>query len=498
MSAILGTAGVPAGTHPPAARALWRWAIPIGVTLGLALLPAPDGLALHAWRFFALFAGVVAALVLEPVPPSAVGVIAITLTAVLSPWTLFAPQELANVKFNASREAVKWAFSGFASNTVWLVGGAFMFALAYEKTGLGKRIALMLVRVLGRSSLSLGYAAVLSDVVLAPFPPSNTARSAGTVFPLLVNQPPIHQSLPNDPSSRRIGGYLLWTAFAASCVTSTLFMTACAPNFLAIDFIRKIAHVEISYRQWFMAAAPFAIPLLVALPLVGYLLYPPQLRKSPEIPAWARARLAEMGAPTRNEIVLAVLVLGAIGLWVFAGEAIDGAIVAFVVISALVVLGVLKWDDIARHHAAWTTVVLLATLVAMAEGLGRTGFVKWFADEIGAHVSGLPPQTVLVILVAVYFFSHYFFSSLTAHTSALMPIMLGVGLAVPGLPPHQLALGLALTTGLMGVISPYATGAALPYYNSGYIKSTAFWRNGTLYGLLFLAALIGIGLPLLG
>jgi L-tartrate/succinate antiporter len=274
-------------------------------------------------------------------------------------------------------------------------------------------------------------------------------------------------------------------------------MTACAPNFLALDFVRKIAHVELSYAQWFMAAAPFAIPLLLLLPLIGYVLYPPELKKSPQIPQWARERLAEMGPLTRNELILAGLVLVAIALWVLAGDVIDGAIVAFMVISGLLALGVLKWDDVARHHSAWTTITLLATLVAMADGLARTGFVKWFADYVGSHVAGLPPGTVLLVLVSVYFFSHYFFSSLTAHTSAMMPIMLGVGLAVPGLAPEKLALGLALTTGLMGVISPYATGAALPYYNSGYIKSSAFWRNGTVYGFIFLAALLLVGLPLL-
>ena len=102
-----------------------------------------------------------------------------------------------------------------------------------------------------------------------------------------------------------------------------------------------------------------------------------------------------------------------------------------------------------------------------------------------------------MVLITVYFFAHYFFSSLTAHTSTMMPIMLGVGLAVPGLEPQKLVMGLALTTGLMGVISPYATGAALPYYNSGYLKSSEFWRNGTIYGIVFLVALLLIGLPLL-
>ena len=485
------------GNGRPQRELLWRWGIPVAVSVVLALIPAPTGLKENAWHFFALFAGIVAALVLEPIPPAATGVVAITLGALLSRWTLFSPEELANPKFKAASETVKWAFSGFASNTVWLVGGAFMFALAYEKTGLGKRIALLLVRLLGKNSLSLGYAAVLADTALAPFTPSNTARSAGTMFPVFINLPPIYDSLPNDPSARRIGGYLLWTTFAASCVTSSLFMTGCAPNFLAIDFIRKIAHVNLTYQQWFLAAAPFAIPLLLLLPLIGYVVCPPELRKSPEIPKWARERLAEMGPLSRKEIILGVLVLLAIVLWVTAGDYIDAAIVAFMVISALLVLGVLKWNDMARYHSAWTTIVLLATLVAMAEGLSKTGFIKWFADNIGSHVGGLPPGTVLMVLITVYFFSHYFFSSLTAHTSAMMPIMLGVGMAVPGMAAEKLALGLALTTGLMGVISPYATGAALPYYNSGYIKSAEFWRNGTVYGIIFLAALLFVGLPFL-
>lgn len=475
----------------------WRWGVPIAISVILALIPPPTGLAQNAWHFFALFAGIVAALVLEPIPPAATGVVAITLAALLSRWTLFSPQELANPKFKIASETVKWAFAGFASNTVWLVGGAFMFALAYEKTGLGKRIALLLVKALGKNSLSLGFAAMLADTVLAPFTPSNTARSAGTMFPVMINLPPIYDSLPNDPSARRIGAYILWTTFATSCITSSLFMTGCAPNFLAIDFISKIAHVNIRYQQWFFAAAPFAIPLLLLLPLIGYVIYPPELKKSPEIPKWAHQRLVEMGPLSRDEKILGTLVLIAITMWVFAGDYFDGAIVAFMVISVLLVLGVLKWHDMARYHSAWTTIVLLATLVAMAEGLGKVGFIKWFADYVATHVTGMPADTVLVILIVVYFFSHYFFSSLTAHTSAMMPIMLGVGLGIPGLSPEKLAMGLALTTGIMGVISPYATGAALPYYNCGYITSAEFWRNGTIYGIVFLVALLTLGVPFL-
>ena len=54
-----------------------------------------------------------------------------------------------------------------------------MFAMGYEKTGLGRRIVLLLVKAMGRKTLTLGYAVATADLILAPFTSSNTARSSG-------------------------------------------------------------------------------------------------------------------------------------------------------------------------------------------------------------------------------------------------------------------------------------------------------------------------------
>ena len=280
-------------------------------------------------------------------------------------------------------------------------------------------------------------------------------------------------------------------------MTSSLFMTACAPNFLAIGFIATIVHVHISYVQWMKASLPFALPLLLALPLLTYVLYPPEVKRSAEVTVWAGSELRGMGTISLHEIILAVLVVCAIVLWVTGGSFIDPTLTALVAIALMLVCGVVSWDDMAKNHSAWTTLVLLATLVTLADGLSRAGFVKWFAEFTAAHVGGHSPTLILVLLVAVYFFSHYMFASLTAHTTAMMPMMLAAGMGIPGLPAPTLAMALALTTGIMGVITPYATGPGLAYYNSGYLPPTDFWRLGTIFGLIFLAALLGIGVPLL-
>lgn len=476
---------------------IYRVLIPLAVIIAIFLVPVPEGLPRHAWYYFAIFSGVIAALVAEPLPAPAIGLIGVTLVTVLAKWVLFAPADQAKPGFNSVDESLRWALSGFSSSTVWLVFGAFMFALGYEKTALGRRIALRLVKSMGKSTLLLGYATMIADTILAPFTPSNTARSAGTLFPVVRNLPPLYDSQPHDPSARRIGGYVMWTTFAASCVTSTLFMTACAPNFLALEFIRKIAKVEISYAQWMLASAPFALPLLIALPLLVYVIYPPEIKRGTEVPVWAGDELNRMGKVTKREIILSMLVLLAIVLWVFGGELVEPATAALVVISLMLIFRVVTWRDMAANHDAWTTLMLLATLVTLAGGLSRTGFIKWFADYVGHHVGGFSPTMTIIALVAIYFFSHYMFASLTAHTTALLPVMLAVGLAIPGLPADKLALALALTTGIMGVITPYATGAALPYYESGYLPSAHFWRLGTIFGIIFLAALLVIGVPLL-
>ncbi len=475
----------------------WRVAIPLLISLALAATPPPAGLAQHAWLFFALFAGVIAALVTEPLPNPAVGLIGLSLAALLSPYVLFAPADLAKPGFKLTGQTITWALSGFSSTTVWLIGAAFMLALGYQRTGLGYRIALLLVRALGRSTLLVGYATTLADAVLAPFTPSNTARSAGIIFPIVNSLPALYGSRPNDPSSRRFGGYIIWTTFAAGCVTSSMFMTALAPNFLAIEFISKIVHVDISYAQWMKASLPFTLPLLLALPLLTYVLYPPEVKRSAEVSPWARSELRKMGAISAREIALTAIVIGAIVLWVIGGSFIDPTLTALAAVALMLVCGVVTWDDMAKNHAAWTTLVLLATLVTMADGLSRAGFIKWFAEFVAAHVGGYSPTLILMMMVAVYFLSHYMFASLTAHTTAMMPMMLAAGMGIQGLSAPTLAMALAMTTGIMGVITPYATGPGLAYYNSGFLPPADFWRLGTIFGLIFLGALLAIGVPLL-
>src|SRR5262247_2550742 len=279
----------------------WKHFAPVVVAIVIAIIPAPAGLPQYAWYYFAIFAGVIVGLMFEPLPGGAIGLIAVTLVARLSEYVLYSPEQLAKPGFNPLNASLSWALSGFANSTVWLIFGAFMFALGYEKTGLGRRIALLLVKAMGRKTLTLGYAVTIADLLLAPFTPSNTARSGGTIYPVIRNLPLLYDSKPNDPSMRRMGSYLMWVAIAATCVTSSMFLTALAPNLLAAELVRKIAKVELEWVDWFINFAPVGILLIATVPLLVYWIYPPEVKEGAEVPAWAAQELHKMGPLTRRE-----------------------------------------------------------------------------------------------------------------------------------------------------------------------------------------------------
>ena len=371
-----------------------------------------------------------------------------------------------------------------------------MFAMGYDKTGLGRRIALILVKKLGRKTLGLGYAITFSDLILAPFTPSNTARSGGTIFPIIRNLPGLYGSSPGE-TSRKIGAYIMWTAFAATCVTSSMFITSLAPNLLALDLVNKTVKISISWTEWFIGFLPVGIILILILPFLVYKIYPPEIKSSEEVPSWASQELNKMGKFSRKELVMALLAVLALALWIFGGNFIDATTVAGFVISLMIITGTVTWDDILANKQAWNVLVWFATLVALADGLNKVGFVTWFAKSMAALLTGMSPIVVMVVLVVIFFIIHYMFASLTAHTTAILPVMLAAGAAIPGLPVKTFALLLCYSLGIMGVITPYATGPGPVYYGSGYISRKDFWTLGLIFGTIFLVALIGIGVPYL-
>jgi L-tartrate/succinate antiporter len=479
----------------PSGNPAWKALAPLAATVVLAILPAPAGLPHHAWYFFSIFVGVIVGLVLEPLPGAGIAVIGITLIAVLDRFVLFSPQLLSEPGFRPASAALNWALSGYSDPTVWLIFGAFLLALGYERTGLGQRIALVIVKRMGKNTLLLGYGATLADTLLAPFIPSPTARSGGIIYPIANDLALDYGSKPNDGSSRRVGSYVMWVAISTTCVTSSLFLTGASFNLLAAGIVERLSQIDIHWTDWFMTAAPAVMPLLLLIPLLTYRFYPPEVKKCSEVSTWAAAQLEKAGPPTRREIILAVIVVLSLVLWVVGGAYVSAATVALIAVSLMLLMGVVTWSEIAEHKRAWTTFAWLGALIALSDGLNRVGFIKWFADGIATHMLGLSPLLAMIILLVVFFVAHDLFASVDAYTTSLPPVILLTGAAIPGIPVKPFALLLSMELGIMGIITPFADAASPIYANSGYLPAKDYWRLGTIFGAIYLIVFLSIGVP---
>ena len=477
VAAEVAAPGVPARTRQ---SMLVRALAPFVIGGAVLLTPTPEGLTVNAWRFFALFVATITGIITEPIPGAAIGLAGVGVAAVLG---LVRP---------APTAATAWALSGFSNPVVWLIFAAYMFACGYSKTGLGRRIALQLIRVMGHRTLGLGYAITMADLALAPITPSATARAGGTIYPVIRSIPELYGSHPNDPSARKVGAYLLYTGLAASMVTSSMFITALAPNTMAIALINRAVGVTVPWTLWFKGFLPVGVVLLLLQPALLYLIYPPEIKNAPEAPRWATEQLKEMGPMTRQEITMLILVLCALGFWIGGAAYVDPAIAAVFVILGMVVFQVVGWDEIVGHTQAWNTLIWFATLVTMAGGLAETKFLEWLAESLVPMLSGLGAYMTIVGIVGSFFFLHYFFASITAHTATLFPLFLAIAVKIPVVSPVAWALLLSYPLGMMGVLTPYASGQNAVYYGSGYIKRRDLWLLGLLLGVIYMVVYLAI------
>lgn len=460
------------------------FAIAIILFLWFAIAP-PQGVSANAWHLLALFVGTVVAIIGKAMPIGAIAILAITSVA------------LTGVTNDSPSGAIKDALSGFSNSLIWLIGIAIIISRGLAKTGLGNRIGYYFISLFGRKTIGIGYALALSELVIAPVTPSNTARGGGIIHPIMKSIATSFGSTPEAGTSRKIGHYLALVNYHINPITSAMFITATAPNPLIVKFIADAtgANISITWSTWALAALLPGLVCIALVPLVVYAIYPPEIKSTPDARTYAKAKLTEMGPMSYGEKVmisvfaLLLLLWASVPAMIFGDAyAVNTTAVAFLGLSILLVSGVLSWQDVLTEKSAWDTVVWFSALVMMATFLNKLGLVAWFSGVVETNIAqlGLDWTLSAVILVAVYFYAHYFFASTTAHITAMFAAFYAAGLAL-GAPPLYLGLLLAGASSLMMSLTHYATGTSPIIFGSGYVSMENWWLMGFIMSVVNLA-----------
>lgn len=460
----------PAGEKPVPR---WQWAAVLIPGLALYFAPVP-GLNPQQRHLLAVFAATIVSLVAQPVPMGVSVIVALTILALT--------RTVPGAK----------VLSGFSNATVWLIFTAFLFARAVTATGFGLRVAYLFIQRFGHSALTLGYSIAASDVVLAPFVPSDTARGGGIIYPITRS---VAQALGSEPgpTARRLGAFLMLVGFHATYTASGMFLTGMAANPLIVEFAHNIAHVNLTWLGWAEASI---VPGLLSLILVPYLIYrldPPDIRDTEAARTLASEELGKMGRMRREERWLIAILLAVMAGWVTSPwHGINNAFVALAGVSAILICRVLTWNDLLAESKAWDALIWFAPLIMMADQLNELGIIRLFSKSVFSHMQGWSWTLALFTLAVSYLYIHYGFASMTAQVTALYPGFLAAALAA-GAPPLLASLVFAFFSNLNAGLTHYGTGSAPVYFGAGYVSQPTWWKLGFVISLMNIVIWLGIG-----
>jgi DASS family divalent anion:Na+ symporter len=445
------------------------------LAVGLWFVPPPEGLAVDAWRLFAIFGVAIVSVVVNAFPILTASVFAVA-AAVL---TNLLPAEK--------------AYAGFANGTILLIVLAFLVARSVVKCGLGTRIGHLMVSLFGRSGLGLSYSIFLVDTIIAPAFPSNTARS-GVIFPMAFSLADAAGARPGDDSRRRLGTFLMFSGIASLGLSSALWLTAMAANPLGAEMARAFG-VEIGFGSWLLAASVPTITAIVLLPPLLRWLIDPELNETPEAPAAARRALSALGPLRRDEKVVMAAFLGMVLLWGSAATlGLDSTAVAFLGLGVLLVSGVLTLEDIAQEGDVLATFIWFAVLFTLSSQLNELGLMGYLGQRIAGSLTGLSPLFAALVLIIAYVGLHYMFVSQTAHLLALFGVFLDVGIKL-GVPATPLAFQLLFATNYFSAIAPQGSSANVLFAGSGLLSQRDMYRLGGYSTAFCMLVYLVVGIP---
>jgi DASS family divalent anion:Na+ symporter len=438
---------------------LARWSAVLLSGLAVALIPVPGGITRQSWNLLAIFVATIVGSIAQPIPAGAIVLMAVTTVALTRTLT------------------VGEALAGYADPIVWICLPAFFISRAMFKTGLGRRIAFWFIRIMGRSSLGLGYALICTDFVLGGVIPSNSARCGGIVFPIARSLALAYESEPG-PTAPRLGAFLMSLIYQGDVIICAMFLTGQVSNVLIAKLANQTSGVELSYGHWFLWAVVPGLVSLAVIPPLLYRIFPPEIRHTPAAAEFAASELKGMGPMSRAEKTL-LLVFGLVAaLWMTTElHGIHYSVVALTGVGVFLITGVLEWSDLLAETTAWDVFIWYGGLVRLAAALGESGITKRFAEAAAQYTAGWRWWAAMSVLLLVYFYAHYAFASITSQvTSMYVPFL--IVLLAAGAPLYPAVLLLAYFSNLAASLTHYGTTPAPILFGAGYVRLGTWWKLG--------------------
>lgn len=442
----------------------------------ILLMPVPAGLSKLAWQTLAVYLGAIFGIMLRPLPEPVVLIVAMATLAVF---------------FNG----IHAALGAFAETTPWVIFTAFIIGQCFVETGLGARIAYFLIEKFGKNTLRLGYISTLTDLILAPAIPSNTARTGGLVYPIFRGLAETLGSRPGE-TARKAGAYFMVLMYQNSLQTGSMFVTAGAIMPVLLKLTKDLMGGEINWIQWAVAMAVPGLLGLLIVPYLVYKIYPPEITEVCKHSLTKEGK-EKLGSMSIREKLLAAIFAGGIVGWATAGlTGINSTAVALAMLALCLLGGVISWEKVLQNGSAWSTFVWYAGIMSLANGLNKAGFFKWLGKWFAAHINfaGFNPLFVLVGLILLTIVVRYVFASTIAFVVTFIPVIFVMGAAAK-LPAIPLLLLCAASAQIASLLTHYGNACGPVLFGAGYVDQVTWWKIGHISVVVCMSIYFLVGLP---
>lgn len=398
-------------------------------------------------------------------------------------------------------DATKTAAAYYSPIMFLFLGGAFL-ALAIERTGLHRRLALAILARAGGSARQLLLAVMAATALLSMFI-SNTS-TALIMMPMAVAMLAAGGVRPGETGGMA-GALPMGIAFAAS-IGGLGTLVGSPTNAIAAGLLDQSLGIELSFARW----AIYGVPVVaLGVPLAAFIIARVQQIGADSFdPAAAQAAIRQSPDWTIPEKRLLPVFILTVLAWftqywtepLFPKGGLTDGTIAVIAGLALFVLPdgtgrpMLTWPE--ANRAPWDVVLMFGGGLALAMGMSASGLADWLGQML-LPLKAVPLPLVALVVVAFVVMITEFASNVAAATG-IMPVVAALVVAL-GADPILLALPAALAAS-WGFMLPSGTGPNAIAWATGHIAlprvllaglwldlAGVFLLVGTIWGVAALA-----------
>ena len=419
------------------------------------ITPPPDGLSIEAKNAIGIFVMAIILWVTNALPLSVTGLFVIALLPLLDVMS--------------SKEA----FSLFGNKAVFFILGAFILAAAMLKTGLSKRIALMMLSRFDGSPRKLVGGIMITCAFLSFIMPEHAV--AALMFPVVAV---IANSLDLEPLNSKYGSFLFLSLAWGAIIGGVGTLLGGARNPLAIGLLKESTGLEISFFEWCLAVIPIVFVMLVVGFIVLNIFFKIDVTDVKPAKRALKRELDDIGKMTSYEKKAGLIMLLTIFSWVFLGNIFGLAVIAILSGVSLFMFNVLDWDDV-ESNVNWGIILMYGGAIAIGSALAATGAAEWIANLVLDNITLTPLVLVLVISFVSIFLTEGISNS--ACVAILIPIGFSLG-DVVGINPIIMVYLIAVPSGLAFIL-PMGTPPNAIAYSAGYYEIREILLPGLILNL---------------